>query len=100
MNKRSSLKVLGMIIVDRNSGALHVDIVMDYSASETIKTLRRFASLRGWPTRIFSDPGSQLESSSGKLGSWFQSMQEQLGNFAADKFEWVVSPANSPWRQG
>ena len=100
VNKRSSLKVWGMIIVDRNSGALHTDIVMDYSASETIKTLRRFASLRGWPTRIFSDPGSQLESSSGKLSSWFQSMQDQLGNFAADKFEWVVSPANSPWRQG
>ena len=28
VNKRSSLKVWGMIIVDRNSGALHVDIVM------------------------------------------------------------------------
>ena len=29
VNKRSSLKVWGMIIVDRNSGALHTVIVMD-----------------------------------------------------------------------
>ena len=28
-------------------------------------------------------------------------LQEQLGNFALKtKFEWTISPANSPWRQG
>ena len=100
VNKRSSIKVWGMLIVDRNSGAIHCDIVMNYSASETIKTLRRFASLRGWPSKIFSDPGSQLESSAGTLSSWFLDLQTQLGDFASDKFEWLVSPANSPWRQG
>ena len=67
VNKRSSCKVWCMVLVDRCSGATHSDIVLDYSAQETIKTLKRFASLRGWPVKIFSDPGSQLESSSGSL---------------------------------
>ena len=100
VNKRSSLKVWGMVLVDKNSGALHCNVVMNYSASETIKTLRRFASLRGWPSKIFSDPGSQLESSAGTLSSWFGELQAQLCNFAAAKFEWVISHANSPWRKG
>ena len=46
---------------------VHCDVVMDYSAEETIKTLKRVSSLRGWPVQMYSDPGSQLESSAGKL---------------------------------
>ena len=89
------------MIVDRASGAVHCDIVLDYSAQEIIKALRRFASLRGWPARIASDPGSQLVSSSGNLESWWNSMKNQLSDLATSKnFEWIISPANSPWRQG
>ena len=66
-NKRSTIKVWGVVIVDRNSGAVHCDVVMDYGAQEVIKTLRRFAALRGWPAKIASDPLSQLVSFSGNL---------------------------------
>ena len=64
-----------MVIVDRNSGAVHSDIVSDYSSQETIKTLRRFAALRGWPFVMYSDPGSQLVGASGNMESWFSSMK-------------------------
>ena len=67
VNKRACLKVWVAVFVDRNSGAIHCDVVMDYSAEETIKILKRFSSLRGWPVQMYSDPGSQLESSAGKL---------------------------------
>ena len=101
VNKRSSCIVWAMVLIDRNSGAVHSDVVMDYSASETIKTLRRFAALRGWPVRIYSDPGSQLVSSSGKLESWWNSMGITLTNSGAELgFAWEISPSNSPWRQG
>ena len=101
VNKRSTIKVWGIVIIDKNSGATHCDIVMDYSAIETIKAFRRFASLRGWPIKVYSDPGSQLESSSGKLGSWWNDLKDQLSEFAANtNFSWELSPANSPWRQG
>ena len=101
VNKRSSMKVWGVVIVDRNSGAIHCDVALDYSTQEIIKALRRFASLRGWPTKICSDPGSQLMSSSGRLESWWKNMQTELGNLGSEEnFEWEISPANSPWRQG
>jgi len=101
VNKRSSIKVWGIVVVDKNSGASHCDILMDYSAQETLKALRRFAALRGWPSRISSDPGSQLESSSGRLHSWWEDMRSQFADIASEKgFEWGISPSNSPWRQG
>ena len=75
--------------------------MLDYSAEETLMALRRFASLRSWPLVIESEPGSQLESSSGRLESWWKTMKNKLGEYAAaPRFEWRVSPAKSPWRQG
>ena len=101
VNKRSSLKVWGIVFVDRCSGATHCDVLLDYSTVEIIRALRRFASLRGWPLRMYSDPGSQLESAAGKLTSWWQEMKQQLASFAAERnFSWEISPADSPWRQG
>ena len=101
VQKRSTCKVWGMVMVDRNSGAVHCDVVRDYSAQELIKSLRRFASIRGWPSAVYSDPGSQLVSSSGRLESWWTTMSKELSSFATDtRFSWNISPANSPWRQG
>ena len=101
VNKRCSKKIWGMVVVDTSSGALYCDVVMDYSAEEVIKTIRRFSSLRGWPSSIRSDPGSQLENAAGVLESWWDQLHSDLrspGN--AKSFNWNVSPADSPWRQG
>ena len=101
VNKRSTMKVWGMVVVDKNSGAVHCDVVMNYSVQKTLKTLRRFAALRGWPSHISSDPGSQLESASGKMESWWNVMRNQLADLASSSnFKWSISPGNSPWRQG
>ena len=101
VNPRTSKKTWGMIIVDCNSGAVHLDIVQDYSTNAVLLTLRRFGALRGWPKIICSDPGSQLESASGKLDNWFVTMSDSLRNLGSSKnFKWEISPADSPWRQG
>ena len=100
-NPRTTVKVYGMVIEDKNSGAVHADIVVNYSASAVLAALRRFAWLRGWPSCISSDPGSQLESASGKLEKWWDMFQENIQEFAGKRgFKWEISPANSPWRQG
>ena len=78
VNKRSTKKVWGILIVDTNSGAIHCDTVQDYGAQEVVKALRRFASLRGWPTKISSDPGSQLQGASGNMSNWWLEMQKGL----------------------
>ena len=101
VNPRTNKKTWGMVIEDTNSGAVHLDIVQDYSTTAVLASLRRFGSLRGWPSIICSDPGSQLESASSKLQTWWQEMGDSLQSFAADKgFEWKISPPDSPWRQG
>ena len=101
VNKRSTIKVWVAVLEDKNCGAVHCDILLDYSAAAVVMMLRRFGALRGWPRMITSDPGSQLESASGKMAVWWDEMKDPLLDFAGkNKFEWDISPANSPWRQG
>ena len=101
VNPRTTKKTWGMVIEDVNSGAVHLDIVQDYSTNAVLITLRRFGSLRGWPGVIVSDPGSQLESASGKLESWWHGMADSLQTLGTTKnFRWQISPPDSPWRQG
>ena len=61
------MKVWGAVIGDVWSGAVHVDIVMNYSAAQVIVMLRKFAAKHGWLDRIFSDPRSQLESAARQM---------------------------------
>ena len=101
VNPRTTKKFWGMIIEDVNSGAVHLDVVNDYSTNAVLMSLCRFGALRGWPLVIQSDPGSQLESAGGKLEHWWSSFGKPLQNLAgSNNFEWRLSPADSPWRQG
>ena len=101
VNPRTTKKTWGLVIEDMNSGGVYIDVVTSYSTIAVLMTMRRFGSLRGWPGKIYSDPGSQLESASGKLECWWKSMEKSLSTFAGSKkFQWVTSPADSPWRQG
>ena len=101
VNPKTTKKTWAIIIEDANSGAVHLDIVQDYSTQAVLFSLRRFGALRGWPGIICSDPGSQLESASGKLENWWLTMGTALRTLGSEKnFRWDVSPADSPWRQG
>ena len=101
VNSRANKKTWGIVIEDANSGAVHLDVVSDYSAQAVIFSLHRFASLRGWPGVICTDPGSQLESASGQFDKWWSSMGDMLRTFGGEQnFKWKLSPADSPWRQG
>lgn len=101
VNPRTRKKTWGMVIEDINSGAVHLGIVQDYSTNSVLLSMRRFGSLRGWPGLVYTDPGSQLESASGKLESWWNSMEGGLRELGTSKnFQWRVSPPDSPWRQG
>ena len=87
--------------MDCNTGAVHLDIFQDYSTNPVLLTLRRLGAIRGWPNIICSDPGNQVESTSGKLENWFVTMSDFLRTLGSSKnLKWKVSPADSPWRQG
>ena len=40
--------------------AVHIEAVFGYNTSNFLVALSRFASIRGWPEKIYSDPGSQI----------------------------------------
>ena len=101
VNPRTTKKTWAMIVEDVNAGAVHLDIVQDYSAEAVLLSMRRFGSLRGWPGAVYSDPGSQLVAASEKLVSWWAEFEGRLRRFGSEKnFQWKTSPPDSPWRQG
>ena len=64
-----------------------------YDTSNTLLALSRFASLRGWLERTYSDLGSQLVAAS--------KVNEAVVRAGIDHgLERTVGPADSPWRQG
>ena len=73
-----------------------MDVADDYSTDEFMQVLRRFISLRGSPTRICSDDGTQLVGASNELKriindiEWSKVEKEstELGSI-----EWMFSPA-------
>ena len=61
-NHRSSVKVWGAVFRDPTCGAISVHTMSNYSADAFVTAFTRFAHIRGFPAKIFIDPGSQLKS--------------------------------------
>ena len=100
-NPRTTIKVWGIVIQDVYSGAVHADVVQDYSAQAVMEALRKFGSIRGWLAMISRDPGSQLVSAARSMESWWSKMEDELLMLAGNKgFKWITNPANSQWHQG
>ena len=94
VQKRTSGKAWGMIFTDLCSRAVHIEAMFGYDANSALLALSRFASVRGWPERIYSDPGSQLVAISKEINQ--AATKAGLDNGT----HWIVGPADSPWRQG
>ena len=102
VQKRTSGKAYGVIFTDLTMRAVHIEAVFGYDTSSFLMALSRFASVRGWPETIYSDPGSQLIGAERELKKhWEKIDQEELRRAATDKgLTWVFGPADSPWNQG
>ena len=85
VNARTTKKTWAIVIEDVCAGAVHLDVVKDYSAEAVLESMSRFGSLRGWPGVIYSDPGSQLVSASETLVSWWKEFEGSLRRLAANK---------------
>ena len=84
VNKRSQMKVWGAVVEDVWSGAVHINIVTDYSTVQVLVMLWKFAANHGWPSKICADPGSQLESAAGKMVNWWSNMKDKLQEAASE----------------
>ena len=101
-NKRSRGKAYGVLFNCLVSRAVYVDVATDYMTEEFLLVLRRFVSLRGYPSKVFSDPGSQLVAASKELKHVIKGLDvEKLKQFVVEKgLEWRFSPADDPWQNG
>ena len=102
VQKRITAKIYGVLFVDLVCRAAHIEVLCGYDTKSFLLALRRFAAIRGWPSKIYSDPGSQLKGASEDLLQAFRNIsQRQLQVFGAPKgLQWVFGPADSPWYQG
>ena len=84
------------------SRAVHVDVAHDYTTNGFLLVLRRFVSLRGYPSKIYSDLGSQLVAAAKELKNIIKGLNvEDISQFGIDKgLEWKFSPADGPWQNG
>ena len=99
-----NIKVWGVMVVDLVSRATHIDLACGYDTSSFLVAFRRFAALRGWPSTIYSDPGTQLVGASTEVkAAWKELSDADDGPSTAlsqKGTRWVFGPADSPWYQG
>ena len=102
VQKRTRGKGYGIIITCDVSRAVYVDMAPDYGTPSFLLALRRFASFRGWPHKIHSDPGSQLKSAATELQNVVKELDwAELKKFGHEhSMEWSFSPADSKWYNG
>ena len=55
VKKRTTGKAYGLIFNCLATRAVHVDISPDYSTEKFLMALRRFVSIRGYPSKLYSD---------------------------------------------
>ena len=94
VNKRSVGKGYGVIFTCLLTRAVYFDISCDYSSDAFLLVLRRFASLKGYPAKIYSDVGSQLGAASRELQEMFNEFDwSKIKDETVHKgLEWEFSP--------
>ena len=102
VKKRTTGKAYGVIFNCLSTRAVHVDLASDYSTEKFLMVLRRFASIRGYPSKPYSDNGPQLVAANEELKNIVKGWnQEELKEFdVMEGFKWDFAPADAPWQNG
>ena len=102
VKKRTTSKAYGVIFNCIGTRAVYLDLAPDYSTESFLMVLRRFVSLRGYPSKMYSDNGAQLVAASQELKNVIKSWDwEKLKSFGVmENFEWNFTPADAPWQNG
>ena len=98
VQKRVSGKAYGILFTDLYSRAVHIEMVFGYDTQSFLMALSWFASLRGWPEKIFSDPGTQLIGADKEISKCWKALdQNAIYKEGITKgTQWIFGPADSP----
>ena len=102
IGRNKGTKHYGVVFTCLNTRAIHLEMAVDYSAMEFIQVLRRFFAVRGKPTLILSDNGTQLVGAERELREMIEGWQkEKLKEFAAEKgIKWQFITPTAPHQNG
>jgi hypothetical protein len=102
VNKRTRGKAFGVILDCLYSRAVHIELVFDYSTDAFLQGFRRFMALRGTPTNVYSDPGSQLQGANNVLQKMIKNIDEsKLKEFAIENgLNWHFATSDAKWKNG
>ncbi|XP_031434591.1 uncharacterized protein LOC116223147 [Clupea harengus] len=107
VKKRVRLKVWGIVFSCMASRAIHADIVSDMSAEGFLLAYQRFTSLRGHPSKVWSDPGTNFVGAKPALEDLYRFLEnlersgvEEKVAKNGTKWSWKIHPADSPHRNG
>ena len=102
VQKRVSGKAWGVIFTDLCGLAVHIEITFGFDTQSFMLAFSRFVALRGCPSVIYSDPGSQLVGASAEITQAWRALDKDTLQQRGAEFgmEWRFGPADSPWYQG
>ena len=102
-NSRSKLKTWPIVFGCHLTGALHVELCWTYGTDAFLTAFDNFTAIRGKPSSVYTDRGSQLTKASTFIAeenpkNWdWDSIEEKGGG---EGIEWKFCPASSQWRNG
>jgi hypothetical protein len=102
IGRNKTTKHYGVLFTCLNTRAVHLELATDCSTMEVIQVLRRFFAIRGYPSLMFSDNGTQLVGAESELAKMIQGWDvKKLKEYAADKrMEWKFITPNAPHQNG
>ena len=98
VKQRVSKETWGVVFCCMVTSAIHLEVSESYSTDSFLLCLRRFLCLRGTPSYIQSDPGSQLVAAKKIVQEWDYSLIEEY--MEQNSIRWNVVPANSQHYNG
>ena len=95
-------KTYGAIFNCLGTRAVHIDLATDYCTKKFLMVLRRFASIRGYPSKLYSDNRPQIVAANEELQNVVQGWnQEELKEFGVmEGLKCDFAPADAPWQNG
>ena len=86
IGRNKTTKCYGVIFTCLNAQAVHLELAVDYSTMEFIQVLQRIFAVRGRPSLMISDNGSQLVGAERELREMVKGWDtNKLREFSAEK---------------
>lgn len=105
VKRRTKRKAYGVIFNCLSTRAVYIDLVEGYGTKDFLDAFRRFCSIHGYPSKVFSDHGTQLVSANKELRSIMANWSDrEIKDFCVGgncTFLWVHNKsADAPWQNG